>query len=72
MASLLPKLVPTYQGLPDLDWWRNIITDKTFGGCAGPVVRIDGWFIKQMLAQYYEEASSGLVAVALNIRYSRQ
>jgi hypothetical protein len=71
--KVLAKLVDTYRGNPDLEWWKGIIKDESSGGCGGPVIDIKGWFMSDLLVQSYEEASSGLGSVPLKLTdYTRE
>jgi hypothetical protein len=69
---VLGKLVDTYSGNPDLDWWKGIIKDESSGGCGGPVIDITGWFMSDLLVQSYEEAASGLGSVPLKLKEGRR
>jgi len=62
------KLVQTYQGSPDQDWWSQIMTKERFG--SGGQVAFKGWFVSKFLGLRDAEEGdikSGLVAVPMII-----
>jgi len=45
--SVLEKLLETYQGKPDTDWWSKIISRRRYG--SGGQNDFGGWFLKDFL-----------------------
>jgi len=67
-AEVCTKLVQTYQGSPDQDWWSRILTKERFG--SGGQVALKGWFVSNFLGIAYadeDDIKSGLVAVPMKI-----
>jgi len=67
-SEVCNKLVDTYQGSSDKDWWSRIITKERFG--SGGQVELKGWFVSQFLDISFAEEKdiqSGLVAVPMII-----
>jgi len=63
------KLLDTYNGNPDTDWWSRIITKERFG--SGGQTKLQGWFMVDLLnvanAKNISDAPSGLVSVPMTI-----
>ena len=51
VENICDKLLETYNGTPDTDWWDHIFTFKggRGSGLGDPFDRYDGWFISQLL-----------------------
>eukprot|EP00092_Neocalanus_flemingeri_P054464 GFUD01064139.1.p1 GENE.GFUD01064139.1~~GFUD01064139.1.p1 ORF type:complete len:365 (+),score=90.31 GFUD01064139.1:146-1240(+) len=64
-ADVCTKLIQTYQGTPDQDWWSRIITKERFG--SGGQCVLKGWFGSKFLGISYDDIKSGLVAVPMKI-----
>ena len=50
--DVLKRLIDTYQGNPDLEWWKRIMTPVSSknGGCGSPGTdSIGGWFVQDFL-----------------------
>ena len=68
VETIASKLLDTYKGHPDQDWWSRIITKRSFGsGESTPSV----WFMVDLLNIPYpsgfNDAPSGLVTVNMTI-----
>ena len=64
------KLLATYLGEPDKDWWSRIITTEPFG--SGAQCKYGGWiaqFMEGAKSLNYDDFSSGLVTVPLTIAH---
>jgi len=65
---VLQKLLDTFRGNPDQDWWLRIMTMKHQGGSGGGTY-IDGWYVREFLGKTgkvnYQSLKSGLNAVPL-------
>ena len=63
------RLLKTYQGNPDMDWWSRIITHEPFG--SGGQSDFKGWFMTKLLnvhnAEHISDAPSGIVTVPMTI-----
>jgi len=73
VEDILDKLVESYRGNADINWWTNIFRytkDNNFGS-GGPEYKFDGWFLKGLLnikGSYIDSLGntpSGLVSVPL-------
>jgi len=68
--NIASKLLDTFNGNPDLDWWSRIITKEPFG--SGGDVAFKGWFMVDLLnvpgAKDMSDAPSGIVRVPLTIK----
>jgi len=60
------KLLDTFKGYPDEDWWSKIITEKSYGSGQPD---FDGWFMENLLnvknAKTIGSAPSGLVSIPM-------
>merc|ERR1712215_43259 len=64
---VLTRLLKTYKGEPDRDWWNQIIEKRDqFAGC-GTVTEWDGWFLQDFLGQKMDHVQSSLLSVPLTI-----
>ena len=65
---IFQKLIDTYMGNPDLEWWSHIFSKMESWG-SGPSVNLTGWFISDFLncpeAEGFEDLPSGLNTVPL-------
>merc|ERR1711915_875129 len=67
VKTIVNKLLQTYQGNPDKEWWSKIITQVGGGGCGGPP-KFDGWFLKEFLhEEKFKDLPSGVVIVPMKI-----
>ena len=68
VETIASKLLDTYLGNPDQDWWSRIITKERFGSGE---TRFQGWFMVDLLniwnANGISDAPSGLVTVNMTI-----
>ncbi len=68
--GVLLKLVDTYNGNPDKDWWSRIIDIKKGYG-SGPRQTWNGWFVNDFLGEYrieeITEFKTGLVSVPMKV-----
>jgi hypothetical protein len=70
---ILDKLIDSYRGNADINWWTNIFryTEQNSFGSGGPDYDFDGWFLKDLLnikssfISSLGEVPSGLVSVPL-------
>ena len=71
VETIASKLLDTYMGNPDQDWWSRIITKESFGSGSDQIFK--GWFmvdllnIPQFLRGSISNAPSGLVTVNMTI-----
>ena len=63
--KVLEKLLETFQGKPDEDWWSRIITRRSFG--SGGQSTYDGWLIREFFGSSYDGIPSGVNVVPLTI-----
>ena len=66
-SEVCSKLLKTFQGYPDEDWWSKIVNVESFG--SGPTY-VSGWFVQDFLglrSGKAKDVQSGLVAVPLII-----
>ena len=70
--TVFAKLLDTYQGNPDKEWWKRIIVDKSYNKfveCGySPEVGFSGWFMTDFLNQTFADAPTGLTSAPLTIR----
>jgi hypothetical protein len=68
VTAVAKKLVDTFKGQPDTDWWSKIITRQSYGSGAP---EFKGWFMTDVLnvrdATAISDAPSGLVSVPMKI-----
>ena len=62
--NVLEKLLETFQGKPDEDWWSKIITKEVFGSGS---CNYDGWLLRDFFGCYYDDIPSGVNVVPLTI-----
>lgn len=70
---ILDKLIDSYRGNADINWWTNIFryTEENSFGSGGPDYDFDGWFLKDLLnikssiISSLGDVPSGLVSVPL-------
>ena len=67
LENITQKLLETYQGNPDTEWWQKIITLPGPRGCGGPV-HFDGWFVKEFLNEQPDNMPSGLISVPMKLK----
>ena len=62
-------MLQTLQGKPETDWWRKIISHRSYG--SGGQYDFGGWFVKDFLGlgsnTYCEDIPSGINVVPLTI-----
>jgi len=63
--KVMEKLLETFQGKPDEDWWSRIITRVRFG--SGGQSTYDGWLIREFFGCSYFGIPSGVSVVPLTI-----
>jgi len=67
---VLQKLLDTFRGNPDQDWWLRLMTEEHRGGSGGGTY-INGWYVRDFLGKTgdvrYQALKSGLNAVPLII-----
>jgi len=67
VEEIATKLLDTYNGNPDEDWWSRIITEQKYGSGAPS---FNGWFMNNLLnrrgARTIGSAPSGLVSIPMN------
>jgi len=70
--TVFEKLLDTYQGNPDKEWWKRIIVDESYDEfvvCGfSPEVGFSGWFMTDFLNQTFADAPTGLTSAPLTIR----
>jgi len=70
IENIASKLLDTYNGNPDKDWWSQIIKNHN-RPCLCGAPEIDGWFMKRLLNVHFadsiSDAPSGLVSVPMTI-----
>eukprot|EP00090_Calanus_glacialis_P013052 TRINITY_DN21665_c0_g1_i1.p1 TRINITY_DN21665_c0_g1~~TRINITY_DN21665_c0_g1_i1.p1 ORF type:complete len:394 (-),score=70.09 TRINITY_DN21665_c0_g1_i1:56-1237(-) len=66
IEKIVQKLLETYQGNPDVEWWQKIVTKPGSVGCGGPVT-YNGWFVREFLAEQPDDLPSGLISVPMKI-----
>ena len=67
VKKIVNKLLQTYQGNPDLDWWSRIISNIGSEGCGRPIT-FDGWFLKDFLhEEKFKDSPSGVVSVPMKL-----
>jgi len=64
------KLVETYRGDGDKEWWSKILSHESHGFGSGSYTTYDGWFLKDLLniskeVESFSSIPSGLVSVPL-------
>merc|ERR1712106_358749 len=64
---VLGKLVETYQGAPDKDWWNQSIEKRSVSVGCGHETQWNGWFLKDFLGLHISQVDSSLVSVPLTI-----
>merc|ERR1719219_2145205 len=66
VEEIASKLLDTYNGNPDEDWWSRIITENSYGS---GMPDFDGWFMEKLLnvkhATTIGSAPSGLVSIPM-------
>ena len=71
-GDVFEKLLDTYQGNPDKEWWKKIIVDESYDEfvvCGfSPEVGFSGWFMTDFLNQTFADAPTGLTSAPLTIR----
>jgi len=71
-SDVFEKLLETYQGNPDKEWWKRIIVDESYDEfvvCGfSPEVGFTGWFMTDFLNQTFADAPTGLTSAPLTIR----
>jgi len=71
-GGVFEKLVQTYQGNPDKEWWKRIVVDDSYDQfvvCGfSPEVGFSGWFMTDFLNQTFDDAPTGLTSAPLTIR----
>jgi len=71
-GGVFEKLLDTYQGEPDKEWWKRIIVDESYDEfvvCGfSPEVGFSGWFMTAFLNQTFDDAPTGLTSAPLTIR----
>ena len=63
---IVQKLLDTYRGTPDLEWWQKIVNKPGSNECGGPLP-FDGWFVREFLNKQPEYLPSGLISVPMKI-----
>lgn len=70
VKEICDKLINTYNGAPDTDWWSRIFTHHENHG-SGPRDTYDGWFISQLLGlgsvHSLKKLQNGIVTVPMEI-----
>ena len=64
------KLIDTYRGNGDKNWWSKIFSHKDHGFGSGEYTTYDGWFLSDLLnisksVESFASIPSGLVSVPL-------
>jgi len=71
-GNILEKLLDTYDGNPDTEWWKSIIVDESYDEfvvCGfSPEVGFSGWFMTDFLNQTFSDAPTGITSAPLTIR----
>jgi len=71
-GDVFEKLLQTYQGNPDKEWWKRIIVDDSYDQfvvCGfSPEIGFSGWFMTDFLNQTFTDAPTGLTSAPLTIR----
>ena len=71
-GGVFEKLLETYQGNPNKEWWERIIVDESYDEfvvCGfSPEVGFTGWFMTDFLNQTFADAPTGLASAPLTIR----
>ena len=67
--SVLEKLLQTFQGKPDANWWSKIISRRSYG--SGGQCDFGGWFVKDFIGlgsnADFKDIPSGINVVPLTI-----
>ena len=75
-GGVFEKLVQTYQGNPDKEWWKRIVVDDSYDQfvvCGfSPEVGFSGWFMTDFLNQTFDDAPTGLTSAPLTIRQAEK
>merc|ERR1711997_774346 len=68
VENIAQKLLDTYEGNPDKEWWSQVIAEREFGSGQS---EFKGWFMVDLLNIYDAEnignAPSGLVSVPMKV-----
>jgi len=71
-SDVFKKLLDTYNGNPDKEWWKKIVVDESYDQfvvCGfSPEVGFSGWFMTDFLNQTFADAPTGLTSAPLTIR----
>ena len=71
-SDVFRKLLDTYNGNPDKEWWKKIVVDESYDQfvvCGfSPEVGFSGWFMTDFLNQTFADAPTGLTSAPLTIR----
>ena len=71
-SGVFAKLLETYQGEPNKEWWNKIVVDESYDEfvvCGfSPEVGFSGWFMTDFLNQTFADAPTGLTSAPLTIR----
>ena len=74
-GNILEKLLDTYDGNPDTEWWKSIIVDESYDEfvvCGfSPEVGFSGWFMTDFLNQTFSDAPTGITSAPLTIRQAK-
>ena len=69
IESICDKLLDTYRGEGDKEWWSKIFSSQQHGFGSGEYVTYNGWFLRELLnigsVETLESLPSGLVSVPL-------
>jgi len=64
---VLARLLKTYKGDPDKNWWNQIIERREEDAGCGTIVEWDGWFLQDFLGEQIDDVKSSLLSVPLTI-----
>ena len=68
VEGVLARLLETFKGDPDTQWWNEIIEKRKISfGCGQVKEEWNGWFLKDFLNLPIDEVQSSLVSVPLTI-----
>lgn len=70
IESICDKLIDTYRGDGDKEWWSKIFSHEQHGFGSGSYATYDGWFLRDLLniskkVESFSSIPSGLVSVPL-------
>jgi len=66
--KVLEKLLETFRGNPDKDWWSRIVSSHSYYSSGGPVPPVyDGWLIKDFYGIHYRKVPLDFIPSGVNV-----